>query len=208
MNKSLLRLNLWMLRWLSPVITSAGLIALIVGLILHVLGWRVSDFILGVTGLILIAYTLETLGMRQQMIRQYEIELHPLVIVTTQPTQDLVLKNIGRSAAISIQIEPLAFKPVPAAIDHIQVACEIIASFHLLDCLDTREEKLVSYSCHIEGSGGIKEPFQNNLKLVPHISQHATRNYCMTIHYEDIDGNPHKSLMQMGKDGTKLLSHT
>ena len=117
------------------------------------------------------------------MIRQYEIELHPLVIVTTQTAQDLLLKNIGRSAALSVQIEPLAFEPVASATGGIQVGnlhIEIIASFHPIDYLDTGEEKPVAYSCHVEGPTGIKEPFQNNPKLIRHLTAPDTkRNYCI-----------------------------
>ena len=143
--------------------------------------------------------------MRQQMIRQYELALNPLVIATTRTAQDLLLRNIGAGAAISIQIEPLPVQTSPSAMHGIQLNIEFIASFHPLDYLETREEKLVSYTCYIETPGGDKEFLRNNLKLIPHLSE---GNYCMTIHYEDIDGNLHKSLVQMGEKGTKLLSHT
>ena len=60
MNKSLQatamsRLNLWMLRWLSPMVTDLGLLGLFGAVILYGSGRPASDLILGATGLILLA---------------------------------------------------------------------------------------------------------------------------------------------------------
>jgi hypothetical protein len=206
------RLKLGRLRWMSPVATILGLLGLAGAPILYWLGWHVSDFILWATGLILLAYTLETQGMRQQMVRQYEIELHPLVIITIENARDLLLKNIGRSPAVSIRVAPLSVKPGDGTLGSIQVQSisEFVADFHLMDYLDSRGVRPILYTCYYPAPRGEKLPIRGEkFTLIPHLSPpYARRNYCMAIHYEDINGNPHETLVQMGKDGMKLLSHT
>lgn len=166
-----------------------------------------------VTAIVVALYTVETRGMRLQMVRQYEIELRPLLVATVQNARELLLKNIGRSPALSIQVEPLAFEPVEDAIGNIQtrgLSIEVVANFDPTDYLEAREMKAISYSCYIKGSGGEELPIRSEkLPLLASLfPAHAKRNYCITIHYQDIDHKPHTSIMQIGKDGTKLVRYS
>jgi hypothetical protein len=49
----------------------------------------ITNAIYAATAFIVALYTAETWGMRRQMVRQYELDVHPLVIVTTQNAQNL-----------------------------------------------------------------------------------------------------------------------
>src|SRR5919198_1655200 len=118
------RLNRWMMRWVRPLSVVLGLLGLAAALILYLLGFHVryvmSDLILGATALIVLACTLETQGLRQQMVRQYALDVRPLVLmgigdITQQgeTTYPVTLENIGRSPALSIQISLLELDEVP-----------------------------------------------------------------------------------------------
>jgi hypothetical protein len=224
-------LNRWMMRWVRPLTTVLGLLGLAAALILYLLGFHVryvmSDIILGATALIVLAYTLETQGLRQQMVRQYALDVRPLVLMRIGETAQqgktvytVTLENIGRSPALSIQISPFEID------DFRQLGTEYpIVQFSLVDCLgpgattSVEEVDLWKYpDGHIDaGQSYIELPSGNRTavsttgrykwikKLIPGL---AEKNYILPIRYSDVDGGGHASLMQHGKEGAKLLSHT
>jgi hypothetical protein len=110
------RLHPWLRQWASPLAVLLGLLGLLVLVVvalLYVLGFHayhvVSDLVLWATGLIILAYTLETWALHQQLVRQYELDVRPLLVVTgPDATGDsLQVRNIGRSPALAIRLDPL-----------------------------------------------------------------------------------------------------
>jgi hypothetical protein len=110
------RLHPWLRQWASPLaimLGLLGLLVLVVVAILYMVGLRayrvVSDLVLWATGLVILAYTLETWALHQQLVRQYELDVRPLLIVTgPDNTGDyLQVRNIGRSPALAIHLDPL-----------------------------------------------------------------------------------------------------
>src|SRR6266850_178377 len=155
------------------------------------------------TAIILAVYTLETYGVRQQMVRQYELELHPLVITTlrdnrdrnlSNPQQTLCVKNIGRSAALSIQVASLQLPGSGSA-------CVEVA-FDRIDCLEPGVERTIrpragAHATVTVGHHDDQRGTLGNFDLIRALSRFAAqKNASMVIRYADVNNGSHKSIMQ------------
>lgn len=77
------------------------------------LGWNVQTAIYWVTGLVVLHYTYETYRMRNEMVRQNQLAVQPLILATVERveismgTSDLrvVLRNIGRGPALFARVD-------------------------------------------------------------------------------------------------------
>ncbi|MDZ7412963.1 MAG: hypothetical protein ONB15_05435 [candidate division KSB1 bacterium] len=162
---------------------------------------NLANIIYWLTGLVVLLYTIETQGMRQEMVRQNEIVIQPLVIAVIggpEGCRQLILRNIGRGPALSIHVEDVTL--TDAAGDNVP----FIMKVQTMDYLEPQTERapiteLVSACSAIPGS---------YFDAIPSLDPGTAVDSCkLTIKYDDIDGQLRYSLMQMGKDGIRLLDH-
>lgn len=165
----------------------------------YLLGFKASDAILWGTGLVLLAYTIETQAMRLEIVRQNEIGIQPLVITSIEERgsgRQLILKNIGRGPTLFIQVKDLE-SPGQGEV------C-VVVKFLTVDCIEAGKDAAVSASGHINAVGEVGRGFDFVAHLYP---RRAQENHEVTILYEDIQGQHRESVMRMGKDGVRLLIH-
>jgi len=72
-------------------------------------GIKFDHVIFGYTAFVIVLYTMETAAMREEMVRQAELQLRP-VIVGTSKQGLLELVNVGHGAAVNIEIRPAILK--------------------------------------------------------------------------------------------------
>ena len=198
----------WLNRWTilaSPWMMILGFTGLVVALILYLMEVKgTNDLIVGVTGLILLAYTFETQGMRLEMRRQGDFANQPVLFMSIprQPVGTsscgLVLRNIGRGSALYIRVESAAEK-----LTEQQTGLTTLVFDMDENCLEAGKEIPVKVRPTIEipGKG---EPANMADSFDPRNSPHS---YKVNIFYKDITTRSWTSVMQMGKDDIKLLSH-
>ncbi len=165
------------------------------------LGGQASDGIVLATGLIILFYTIETQGMRREMVRQNEIAIRPLVVSTIEKRPSgpsyadyVVLRNVGRGVALMVRVQDL----------HIQDAHlgRLIVKFSQIDFLEAGDGKIVFPDITLEGVKHERMDFIRS--LMPELSQDP---YDVVISYVDVDDREHQSVMRMGKGGVRLLPH-
>ncbi|MGH7773976.1 MAG: hypothetical protein ACREQA_17270, partial [Candidatus Binatia bacterium] len=158
------------------------------------------------TGLVVLWYTVETHGLRLEMVRQNEMAIQPLVVATieekweqrTAPTARdcVVLKNIGRGTALYIQPAEIEFEKVSGG--------RFVARFERIDYLEPGKDAVSEVNWRGEFQEGASEPIDFVSNLKPYL---ATRTYDVRISYEDINGQKRESIVRMGKGGIRLLDH-
>ncbi len=155
------------------------------------MGITLSDSLLWLTGVVLLIYTVETHGLRIEMVRQNEIAVQPVIVAAAKKgeseTVEFLLKNIGRGPALFVKVDgALLTRELGEnwlvtrtnAIDYIEPGCEITAA-----ALGKRDRQGVS---PIKKKG--EQPFH------------------MTIQYEDINGTKIETVLQVGI-GQQLLKY-
>lgn len=195
------------LKW--PKIIWGVLILLVLGLSRapeYVLGFNVSNMLVGMTALILLAYTLETQEMRRQMVLQNEIAIQPLVIadIGYQPVEgrdvpyalQLILRNIGRGPALFVQPRDIEKGE--------EEGVRYVARFAKVDYIEADGERVTAVTLHAvkEGEERPKVDFVDHLD-----PRYANHTYDVTIAYEDINGQRRESVVRMGRGGIRLLGH-
>lgn len=70
---------------------------------------RADTWILGITALMIGLYTVETSTLVELTAKQIDINIRPVMIIT-RPAPNLVLKNVGRSTALNIEIASIERK--------------------------------------------------------------------------------------------------
>ncbi len=204
----LILLSRWLFRTWSPrwntfaVVGSA--VFIVVPLLGTLLGYKPSTVILWATGLVVLAYTIEAYRMRLELARQNEMAIQPLVIATIEDREVqrvaigtenfLVLRNIGRGTALFIEIKDVEFAELEGQ--------RYVMKFSRIDYIEP-------------GSDHITHPdiFRGNEQTassayVSHLDpRYAIQNLTVVITYEDINGQKRESVVLMGKDGIRLLSH-
>jgi hypothetical protein len=155
------------------------------------------------TALVVLAYTVETYGMRQEMIRQNELAVEPIVIalVETGPASRshervLVLKNIGKGPALFIT------SPECRLVDVAGDRVPFIATFTPVSFLEP------GHDCIMESKGRSETQPRfacDPVKSLDPTSAHET--YGLRINYQDVTGEGLMTAMQMGKGGIRLLEH-
>jgi hypothetical protein len=169
-------------------------------------GLRYGDGILFSTGLVLLWYTIETRNMRLQMVRQNDMAVRPLLVTSVGVThhegpawqgkpdlqeERLVIRNIGRGPALSVHIEDI-------------VEERLRVSFGTLDVIPAEAIEPASATVYVEGGIADNKPSA----FVPLLGPTSNQTYRLTVRYRDVTGESHFSVMQMGKDGTRLLEHS
>lgn len=144
---------------------------------------NVANIIYWVTALVVLAYTVETYGMRLEMVRQNEIAVQPLLIVTIKKVQAgiapvptfedrVVLRNIGRGVALFVRVEDVQ---VVSTED-----LRLVAKFETVDYLEPGHEE-AGHARAYEGPEG--EEHEHALgDFVAHLTpRYANRTYLVTI---------------------------
>jgi hypothetical protein len=144
------------------------------------------------TAIIVLAYTYETHGMRREMVRQNEIAIQPLLVTSVAPAEvkedyryeALIVHNIGRGPALFVRIDPIA-----------------IAEGHNIDF------EVVDY-VEAGKSAPTTATYGGRMDFIASLNpKTASRIHRVTLRYEDINKRERYSVMQMGKDGIRLLDH-
>jgi len=188
---------------------SAILFFLLIPPLAWFMGYNVGNAILWATGLVLLAYTIETQGMRFEMVRQNEIAIQPLLLSSIEPhpaagqhqLQDgraFVLRNIGRGPALFIQVND-----IEVGIDT-KTRRTWVIKFDKLDCIQGGERVPLDLYTYAESGGSTTRGMDAIDELDP---RSASKNYNVTISYKDINGQRYESLVLMGRDGVELLDH-
>jgi hypothetical protein len=171
------------------------------GLVYYFDSKNLANIIYWLTGLIVLMYTVETLGIRLEMVRQNELAIQPLVIAVLgggEGSRQLILRNIGRGPALSIRVEDVPSTDVAG--DNVP----FIMKVQTMDYLEPQTERapiteLVSLSSATPAA---------YLDAVPSFDPVTAVDSCrLTIQYNDIGDQLQCSLMQMGKDGIRLLAY-
>ena len=154
-------------------------------------GITVSDCLLWLTGFVLLIYTVETQGLRIEMIRQNEIAVQPVIVAAAKKggseNIEFLLKNIGRGPALFVKVDYAYLRRELGenwavawvnAIDYIEPGCEVTA-------------------VALENCG-----YQ---RLSP-IRKNREEPFHMTIRYEDINRTKIETVLQVGI-GQQLLKY-
>ncbi|OFW14562.1 MAG: hypothetical protein A3H27_15910 [Acidobacteria bacterium RIFCSPLOWO2_02_FULL_59_13] len=168
---------------------------------------NVNDALLWLTGVVVLFYTIETHGLRLEMVRQNEMAVQPLLIATVEhrtvqriaptSTNSVVLKNIGRGPALYVRVAEIDMGPAGSG--------RFIAKFDPVDYIEPTGEIFPNANWYGDfGSGDVSRPMDFTSNLDPRF---ANETYEVRISYEDISGTQYQSKMQMGKAGIRLLEH-
>lgn len=170
-------------------------------------GFNVSDLVLWATGLVLLAYTVETQAMRIEMTRQNEIHIQPVLVATIEerrrnagpaPTypSELILRNIGRGTALFIRVGNLALTDVAG--DRVR----FVAKFKPIDYLEPGKDFIAAATCEPLTPGVLAA----NLDPLPSLNPaSAIENHEVSIQYQDTSGQLRQTVMRMGQDGIRLV---
>ena len=158
-----------------------------------------NDALLWLTGIIILLYTVETHGLRVEMVRQNEIAVQPLVTLGIERTQAegsrefsdvLVFRNIGRGPALFVQAEDIQFGEEE----------RFTVKLDAIDVIEAGKKTTAGVNLDMGG--------ERSLSFIEHLDpRYAHRTYNITIAYEDINCQPYGSVVQMGKNGIRLLRH-
>jgi Ca2+/H+ antiporter len=91
-------------------------VTMLVALAMGVPDPHLNNWLLLLSGIVVLLYTVETQGLRMEMVRQNEIAIQPVVIALieersggtvseTRSRQQLVLRNVGRGTALFIKVQ-------------------------------------------------------------------------------------------------------
>lgn len=207
------------LKWLWPgwsmhewkqLAGAAVLAFVIVPAVAWFAGLNIGNAILWATGIVLLAYTIETQAMRLEMVRQNEIAIEPVVIAIIEersaatvpaPTfrQELILQNIGRGPALFLRVQDLTLTD-PAG-DRVR----FVARFAPVSYLEPQHEVVVRVAeCR---AIDVDIP-STHLNPLPSLEQStALEDYDVVIQYQDTNGGARETVMRMGKTGVSLVRH-
>jgi hypothetical protein len=164
-----------------------------------------SEAILVTTGRIILWYTVETWGLRWQMVLQNEIAIRLVLIAyfvvdaTSGPRlQKIMLRNIGKGPALYIQFCDIEIASDPGVKRY-------VVKFDRTDFLEAGKETVVGVGVYDVREG--RKDYRMNGFIDSFDPNSANKSYDVTITYEDIKGRKHESIVQMGKEGNKLLTH-
>src|SRR5688572_12510121 len=74
-----------------------------------------NDWLILLTGLVVLVYTIETQALRFEMVRQNELEIRPFLVLFIKGNQwerRLMIKNIGKGAAFFVRIDDVQLREV------------------------------------------------------------------------------------------------
>lgn len=194
----------------SPWAIGLAVLAVVSGAF-HFLGSSLSNGIYFATAVVVLWYTIETRNMRLEMVRQNEMAVRPLLVTavewvkeetvlwsrsrgtTTIPSSSelLLIHNVGRGPALSVHIEDLSD-------DRLRV------SFNTIDVIPAATAERAQATVYADGRKADEGP----AAFIASLKATSTQTYRLTVRYRDVAGRQHFSIVQMGKDGTRLLQHS
>lgn len=205
-------------QWLRLLVFTT--FCLLVTIFLHFgVGMKSNDAILAVTGFVILWYTLETYGLRWQMVqqnkltgRQIELAVQPLVLATVEDRPlgvgtyglRVVLRNIGRGPALFVRVDDFAVHEIEGT------KIVLLSSIPPVDCIEPGKDAALPVEDVLkeEGKEVRRDAGTARLNYVAILHpQSARETYEITVRYEDIDRLGHWAKIQMGKGGIKLLDH-
>jgi len=173
-------------------------------------GYDTNNLLLWLTGVMVLLYTVETHGLRLEMVRQNEIAIQPVIIALieersggtvseTMFRQQLILRNVGQGTALFLKVQDLTLTD-PAG-DRVR----FVARFAPISYLEPQREEFV----RVTECRPIDTYFpSDNFDPVVSLAQpYALEDYNVVIEYRDTDGGARETLMQIGKGGIRLLGH-
>ena len=174
-------------------------VALILLLPLRDLGSLGLDkWLLWLTAFLVLLYTVETQGLRFEMIRQNEISVEPVIIASLRSNQvqkiaptieeTVVLRNIGRGPALYIEVDDAIFT-------HELGSGWFSASISTIDLIEPGGEVIISPTL----------PPDTN--AVSKVRQQGDSSVTLKIKYEDLGGAKRESIIEMGDGRPKLIRH-
>lgn len=196
----------WSPRWNTFAVVGSA-VFIVVPLLGTLLGYKPSTVILWATGLVVLAYTIEAYRIRLELVRQNEIAIQPVLITTIEEIRtgtgktrrfknQIVIRNIGRGPALFIKVNEMDLFE--------EADVHFVAKFDTVDCLESGKDTLAKVALWSHAPKEVQERFDFVSNLDP---RYATRTFQVVISYEDIAGQKRESVMQMGKDGVRLLRH-
>jgi hypothetical protein len=169
-----------------------------------------ASVIYWLTAVVVLAYTYETYCLRLEMVRQNEISIQPLLVMSiakrpasgpsgSAGTADvLVIRNIGRGPALFIHVDDIAIILTGQSEPDYVVKLDSVA---YLEPATKAVAQAVFYS---KDGDKLTEHFNYLPNLHP---KYAVLTHEIALHYEDVSRRQRYSLMQMGKKGVRLLRH-
>jgi hypothetical protein len=150
----------------------------------------------------LVWYSIETRGMRNEMVRQNEMAVWPMLIsaILESPGVDeashrLVIRNVGKGPALFVKIDNVI--AVPEGRFNVE--------FDSISVIPAGEEELARARVYIDGVLAMNRLDTFVAALNPRYGQDT---HLITVRYQDLAGSTNRwTLMQMGKEGIRLINN-
>lgn len=153
--------------------------------------------VLVLTGMAVVAYTVETYKMRHELVRQNEISIMPFLMagfesrtfqgVAPYSKECLVIRNIGHGPAVHIEFRSM---------DTVELlGHQYRLRFGRIDYLEAGKDVVVDVTLCNGTPSDAEYIFKYGLDTGP-----ADLN----IVYQDVRGGKHETVLQMGKDGIRI----
>ena len=196
------------IQWTRFAIT--GLLAfVVVPLVAYQNGWDVPTAVLCATGVVILAYTFETQGMRLEMLRANTMAVEPMLTATLGDPPpgggtgvQLYVRNIGKGPAIHVGIDDITH------LDQQQLngkPYRLRTRFFGPPCVEAGSQEPFTPEFGIQTEDGFHRgdgDWNWTASLNPRT---ARENYDVLIRYEDMHGRRYRSVMRMGKGGIRLM---
>jgi hypothetical protein len=187
------------------LVLSVFIVLMLVAQVTGLADSRLNNWLLLLSGIVLLLYTVETQGLRLEMVRQNDLAIQPIVIATIEPNKGqrtelmgaecMELRNIGRGTALHIKVEDIEFEKLAIG--------GLVCRFEQIDYLEAGHGRAIQVEWHGEFQEGKSRPSNAISNLNPRF---ARNTYDARILYEDINGQRHESVVRMGKGGIRLLN--
>jgi len=159
-----------------------------------------SETIYFLTGAVLVWYTVETYAIRRQATRQGDLAVMPFVLARLEPAPyALVLRNIGNGPALYVKVQDIEFdlglnqgKPDP------------VARFATTDVIEAKTEVVATVELSRNTDQGLRPMFEYLSAFDPEYQKQL--NLPVVIEYQDLDGQSHRTRLEMGKNGTRFIA--
>jgi hypothetical protein len=170
-------------------------------------GWNIQTAIYWVTALVVLHYTFETYRMRQELVRQNQLAVQPLVLATVERVDVapgkreslVVLRNIGRGPALFVHADDFNIHDDEAGGGY-------SLRIPTVDCIEGGKEAFRSVELigrEVTGTERVRDRgFVATLD-----PKYAADAQVVILRYEDINRGRHWAKTQMGKGGIRLLEH-
>jgi hypothetical protein len=164
-----------------------------------------NDWLILLTGLVVLVYTIETQGLRFEMVRQNDLAIRPFLVLFMKGNRwerRLAIKNIGKGAALFVRIDDVPLREVVGDVaamrDRIVGGVATLSQYNYIGA---GEEAVVQALCTTDPQAG-----SIYLGFEPSIDPDTAQdNYELTIHYQDVESRTYQTRMRMGKDGVELI---